>query len=750
MDSTAITASVTTQACPPNAPTSLNGSATSQTQINLSWTDNSSDETGFKIEQPAGTVIHTTVADVTNYIHTGLTCGTTYDYEIKATNVNGDSTATTSATTQACPLPPVVTEPAPLPTPTYEFSVNKIGNGSLAINNIPCSSGECNRYFGKETVTITATPDSGWLFAGFSGDCSSATVLLDADKSCTAIFEPQPAEYSLTINVKGEGSVDNCGTSCTQTHSEGKIVKLTTTSEGIWALDKWSGDCAKDGSVTMDSDKTCTANFVEGYSLIIDVVTGKGKVKTATQKCQANCEEIVDANATTTLIAEPEMEWVFEKWSGDCDAQGKVEMSGEKTCTANFIPDPNIPNNGDGNGDDIQDVDQPHVVSMPDSVSGEYITIVVDEGVNVSDIYTDLAENQALFDDSIDFPQGVVYLEIEGSETDVTIYYHSLEYIYNPSFQKFGPTTPGDTSTIGWYTMPNVTFGAATIGGNTVVTAKYHLKDGELGDNTGVDGRIVDPGGITTVKNFDNVVGFLTKTENVSTKIGETTLIVTRSGLEGSISVDYATTNGSAVANQDYQTTNGTLTWANGEREDKIITIPILSGASTGKALTVTLTNLVVSDPQTAVLGLDTMTVNIYSNIIGFAADNEDISIQAGITELVVSRSGVHNDVSVDYTTVNDTAIANTDYQPLTGTLLWKDGDDADQTISLSLLDEAMIDKSLNVVLSNLTVTNPQTKLAVADGTLDINTVAVIIISEDENVIGFTSRGYSAFKKKTL
>jgi len=75
--------------------------------------------------------------------------------------------------------------------------------------------------------------------------------------------------------------------------------------------------------------------------------------------------------------------------------------------------------------------------------------------------------------------------------------------------------------------------------------------------------------------------------------------------------------------------------------------------------------------------------------VISFAAANENISIQVGNTDLIVSRSGEHNDVSVDYTTVNDTAIANTDYQPITGTLTWKEGDNEDKTISLSLLDKA-------------------------------------------------------------
>jgi len=96
-------ASTTTSACvvpPPTAPTGLSATAASATQINLSWTDASSDETGFKIFKD-GTLLNTTAANATSYNATGLTCNTAYTSTVKATNANGDSSAaaTTPATT---------------------------------------------------------------------------------------------------------------------------------------------------------------------------------------------------------------------------------------------------------------------------------------------------------------------------------------------------------------------------------------------------------------------------------------------------------------------------------------------------------------------------------------------------------------------------------------------------------------------------------------------------------------------------
>ncbi len=94
-----IIASAMTQAAPalPAAPTNLVAVVVSRSQINLTWTDNATNETGFKIERCKGatctnfTQIGTVGANITGYSSTGLSANTAYRYRVRAYNVSGNS-----------------------------------------------------------------------------------------------------------------------------------------------------------------------------------------------------------------------------------------------------------------------------------------------------------------------------------------------------------------------------------------------------------------------------------------------------------------------------------------------------------------------------------------------------------------------------------------------------------------------------------------------------------------------------------
>ncbi len=88
----------------PAAPTNLVATAVSASQINLRWTDNASNETGFEIERSLDAAsfarIATVGANVTTYQNTGLAKNRRYYYRVRAYNAAGASPYSNVANTR--------------------------------------------------------------------------------------------------------------------------------------------------------------------------------------------------------------------------------------------------------------------------------------------------------------------------------------------------------------------------------------------------------------------------------------------------------------------------------------------------------------------------------------------------------------------------------------------------------------------------------------------------------------------------
>ena len=145
----------------------------------------------------------------------------------------------------------------------YTLTTNTVGSGSITLD--PPGGTYCE----GTVVTLTAIPDTGWQFDNWSGDLSGtqnpATITMGSNKNVTATFSQLPVpNYTLTVNIVGQGSValEPPG----GTYPEGTEVCLTATPDSGWTFANWSGDLtgsANPGCVTMNSDKTVTANFSE-------------------------------------------------------------------------------------------------------------------------------------------------------------------------------------------------------------------------------------------------------------------------------------------------------------------------------------------------------------------------------------------------------------------------------------------------------------------------------------------------------
>jgi len=98
---------VTTKDVIPTKPSNLSAKALSATSIKLTWNDNSSNETGFRIYRDDN-LIYVTGPNVESYIDTGLSPNRSYTYKVRAANSAGESDAVsvTVSTNDAPPLAP--------------------------------------------------------------------------------------------------------------------------------------------------------------------------------------------------------------------------------------------------------------------------------------------------------------------------------------------------------------------------------------------------------------------------------------------------------------------------------------------------------------------------------------------------------------------------------------------------------------------------------------------------------------------
>ncbi len=92
-------------------------------------------------------------------------------------------------------------------------------------------------------------------------------------------------------------------------------------------------------------------------------------------------------------------------------------------------------------------------------------------------------------------------------------------------------------------------------------------------------------------------VAFAAAQYSTAATASSVTVVVNRSGgTIGSVSVNYATTNGTAVAGTDFKAMSGVLSWADGDATSKTIAIPLVN-AKGGNAFTVAL-----ADPNGATI----------------------------------------------------------------------------------------------------------------------------------------------------
>ena len=165
----------------PSVPQTLTLNSTSDTQVTFSWTASTDNigVTGYDVARNNVVIGQST----TNAFADGTTSpGKTYSYTVRAKDANGNVSA------WSAPLQFTTSQVL------IQLNVSVSGNGTVAStpDGINCPTQSCLANYTNETlVTLTAIPENGWTFSGWSGSCTGTgpcSITLTENRSVNANF----------------------------------------------------------------------------------------------------------------------------------------------------------------------------------------------------------------------------------------------------------------------------------------------------------------------------------------------------------------------------------------------------------------------------------------------------------------------------------------------------------------------------------------------------------------------------------
>jgi len=216
----------------PIAPTSLTGTAISSTQINLTWVDNSSNETGFRVErcQNAGcsnfALLTTVGSNISSFSNTGLTANTSYSYRVQAFNATGSSLFSNTVTV-------VTRKVTGLLNPTSNSAVLLNGDSNGYETN-PANANTNNSVFAVDTNsgtnTNTSCTDIGkdkHLYFNYGVSLPVGSIINGIEVRLDARADATAGNPSICVQLSSDGGL---------TWTTAKTTPTLTTAEATYTL----------------------------------------------------------------------------------------------------------------------------------------------------------------------------------------------------------------------------------------------------------------------------------------------------------------------------------------------------------------------------------------------------------------------------------------------------------------------------------------------------------------------------------
>lgn len=186
-------------------------------------------------------------------------------------------------------------------------------------------------YDEGETISLQASANEGWVFAGWQGDVVSTAnpINLSMTQNFTMIGSFEQRMYALTVDVNGEGTVAETVVQQKATdYAEGTVVELEAVPEENWVFARWEGDLSgsdNPAEITVDEPK----NIVAAFATLPTVITGL--VESITDDSAQSGGDVTDDGGSE--VTSRGVCWsTLQDPTMDCTSNG----SGTGTFTSNF------------------------------------------------------------------------------------------------------------------------------------------------------------------------------------------------------------------------------------------------------------------------------------------------------------------------------------------------------------------------------------------------------------------------------
>jgi hypothetical protein len=155
-------------------------------------------------------------------------------------------------------------------------TVTRTGSGSGSVSSSPagvtCGAGCSATFDPGQKVTLTASPDAGSRFAGWSGACagSAPACTLEATVGAQSVQATFVKLAMLTVHRTGRGRIRdeagriNCGATCTATVDDGSTTTLRAKPARGFRFVRWGGACSGKTltcTLTVSGSEDVTATF---------------------------------------------------------------------------------------------------------------------------------------------------------------------------------------------------------------------------------------------------------------------------------------------------------------------------------------------------------------------------------------------------------------------------------------------------------------------------------------------------------